>query len=362
MSGRSHASDQPHVNHLSHGPLPNWLSPIAWAASLAYGAAVRANNRRFERSRSRTRARVPVISVGNMTAGGTGKTPFVRWCWNELRKSGHHPAIALRGYRSKDGVSDEAEEYRALLPGVRVAVGADRVAALERALCENPIIDCAILDDGFQHRRLARDLDIVLIDASRPALDGGLLPSGWLREPPEGLRRADMVVVTRATGVDAGLAASIERWHGRPPAAWTRHAWSGLDVFECAPGAAPSLRREPIGWLAGRLVDVCVGIGNPAPFLHELRAAGAQIGGTELRRDHAMYDARDAARLASQAASTKSCLVVTGKDWVKLSTSLATAAERPAVCVAVPRVDIEFIAGDARVRAALRQAAAVIQG
>lgn len=362
MSDRAHAGDHGPVPHPSDGPLPKWLSPIAWAASLAYGAAVRANNQRIERSRTQRRARVPVISVGNMTAGGTGKTPFVRWCWSELRMSGHHPAIALRGYRSKGGLSDEAEEYRALLPGVRVAVGADRAAALERVLLENPSIDCAVLDDGFQHRRLARDLDIVLIDASRPALDGALLPAGWLREPPEGLRRADMVVVTRATGVDAGLAATIKRWHGRPPAAWTRHAWSGLDVFECAPGAAPVQRREPIGWLAGRLVDVCVGIGNPAPFLRELQSAGAQIGGTELKRDHAVYDVGDAARLASHAASTKSCLVVTGKDWVKLSRSLAASGKRPAVCVAVPRVDIAFLAGDVQVRSALRQAAAVIHG
>jgi tetraacyldisaccharide 4'-kinase len=175
------------------GPLHQALAPLAHMAAFAYGLGVRARNSLWDANiRKPTSVGIPVISVGNVSVGGTGKTPFVRWCVEALQASGHHPVIALRGYGARGGVSDEAEEFRAMLPGVPVAVGADRVASIARARAADQRIDCAVLDDAFQHRQIARDLDIVLVDAGRPAINGALLPAGWLREPARALRRASM--------------------------------------------------------------------------------------------------------------------------------------------------------------------------
>ena len=132
----------------------------------------------------------------------------------------------MRGYRAgATGISDEAAEYASRIPEVPLAVGADRIPAV--AAVPGPP-GSIVLDDGFQHRRVHRDLDIVLVDAVRSGFDRGMLPSGPRREPRSALRRADVVVVTRASKIDPVLAAEIERHHGRPPLAWTRHAWTGL--------------------------------------------------------------------------------------------------------------------------------------
>lgn len=342
------------------GPLPRWLAPVTQAASAAYGAAVRLRTRRFEASGARDRLRLSVISVGNITAGGTGKTPFVRWCVEELRSAGRTPAIALRGYRAHDGQSDEAEEFRVLLPGVPVAVGADRARALARLLTERTDVDCVVLDDAFQHRSLARDLDIVLVDASRPGLGGALLPAGWLREPAEGLRRAGAVVVTRAVGVDPRLAVEIERLHGRPPLAWTRHAWQGVDVMECSPGSAPVQRQERVECLRGRRVVVALALGNPGPFIAQLQEAGAEIVEQALRRDHAPYTQRDAERLLRSALRHEAMIVTSFKDWTKLGRAVVRARARAPVEVGVPRLAIEFLAGLEEMQRILHAAAAAV--
>jgi tetraacyldisaccharide 4'-kinase len=323
-----------------------------------YGAAIRIRARRHNGAGPRARVPVPVVSVGNITAGGTGKTPFVRWCAEALAAEGRTPAIALRGYRAHGGLSDEAEEYRALLPAVPLAVGANRARTIAALLARRPDVDCVVLDDGFQHRGLARDLDIVLVDATRPGLAGRLLPAGWLREPSQALRRADAVVVTRAERVDSGLSAEIERAHGRPPLAWTRHAWQGVDVLRCSPGTAPTRRMEPVEWLRDRRVVVALAIGNPAPFMAHLRQAGAEIVEEVVRRDHAPYTDRHAARLVRAAISHHAGLVTSLKDWTKLGPALVTVTERAAVEIAVPHLAIEFVAGLGEMRRILHAAAA----
>lgn len=342
------------MSHRQAGPLPAWLAPLARVAALGYGAAVRARG-----SRSRRASRLPfaVISVGNITAGGTGKTPFVRWCAASLRAAGHSPAIALRGYASRDGRSDEAEEYRALLPEVPLAVGADRAASLVRLRRDHPELDCAVLDDAFQHRKVQRDLDVVLVDATRPGLEGALLPAGWLREPATGLARADLVIVTRADGEDPALAALVQRFHGRAPAAWTRHAWREVDVFECRAGEPPVAARVPTEWLRGRRAVVAAAIGNPAPFAAAAESAGCQVLALHLRRDHAAYSPRLAQALAAESARHDGILLTTWKDWTKLGAALAAGRAFPSVTVAVPRVEVQFLSGEHRVREALNAAA-----
>lgn len=332
---------------MSGGPLPAWMAPVALPASWAYGAAVRWRSRRFDRGGAR-RLALPTISIGNVAAGGTGKTPMTAWTVAALRAAGHRPLIAMRGYAARRGERpDEAREYEVAAPGTPVVVGGDRFAAIEAALSAGVDADSVVLDDGFQHRRLARDLDIVLVDALRPSLDDALLPMGWLREPSEALRRADAVVVTRASAIDPALARRIEALHGRPPTAWTRHAWRSLALH--APGGAAVVER--IAWLAGRRVVALFGVGHPEALLRAYRDAGAEIVASIRAPDHARHDAAAVTGyLARARAAGAEAIATTRKDWTKLEPHLAALppADRP--LVVVPDVGIECIDGERELR------------
>lgn len=336
----------------ARGPLPAALRPLAVPASWAYGAGVRLH-RALASMRAPRDAGIPVVSVGNVSAGGTGKTPFVRWTVGALEETGRVPAIAMRGYGARAGLSDEAEEYRAMLPGTPLAVGGDRAAAIARVRARFPEIDAVVLDDGFQHRALVRALDIVLVDATRPAVDGALLPAGWLREPADALERADLVVITRAEREDARIADLVRRARGRGPDAWTRHAWEVVDRFVGAdprPGIATDL--------AGMRVAVACAIGNPQAFAGDVRAHGAEVAAERFARDHHAYSDAEVDAIAAGAGGLP--VVVTGKDWAKIGPAVARsrgAAARGEWLV--PRVGIEFVAGEDAVRAALARTMAL---
>src|SRR5947209_3482800 len=155
----------------------------------------------FDRGWARShRAAVPVISVGNLTVGGTGKTPCVEYVARFFRRMELSVAILSRGYGAEHGPNDEALVLEENLPDVPHLQGADRVT-LARTAVEELESEVLVLDDGFQHRRLARDLDIVLIDATNPWGHGYLLPRGLLRESPRGLKRAGVVMLTRCDQV-----------------------------------------------------------------------------------------------------------------------------------------------------------------
>jgi len=337
----------------ARGPVPyGWLAPATWLAARAYEVGVRWRNARFDRGNNVARFdAAPVISVGNLSAGGTGKSPFVAWVADALATAGVQPVIALRGYgaaRPED--SDEAREYALTAPGAHVVVGARRLEALTRAFAAQAALPVArpavvVLDDGFQHRMLARDLDIVLVDASRPALDGDLLPNGWLREPARGLARADLVVLTKAhdPAQRAHAAALVERWRGAPPDAVCDHAWRALEVH-----AADGTRAEPRGWLNGKRALSACALGNPRQF-HAMvaRATGAWPAVLE-RRDHA---AISVAELDDAVRRSGAEVVVTSrKDLVKLR-------GRPCVPLAVPELALEFLEGEATLRGAINAAA-----
>lgn len=327
------------------GPLHQSLAPLAHMAAFAYGMGVRARNSLWDANiRKPTSVGIPVISVGNVSVGGTGKTPFVRWCVEALQASGHHPVIALRGYGARDGVSDEAEEFRAMLPGVPVAVGADRVASIARARAADPRVDCAVLDDAFQHRQIARDLDIVLVDAGRPAINGALLPAGWLREPARALRRASMVIVTRATCIDPILATQIERLHGAAPVAWTRHAWLRVERF----GAGG--RDMPLAALDGAHLVVATALARPEAFVADVAAHGGRIAGDFRFRDHHAFTARDVETIAARARAKGAAVICSGKDWAKLSRLVH---EPAGVEWLVVRAGMAYLDGEAAVRAAI---------
>lgn len=326
------------------GPLTGWCAPVAWIASLAYAAGLRLRETRLSGTLPWQAPRA-VISVGNVSAGGTGKSPMVRWICDELRAMGRRPAIVLRGHRGGER-SDEVLEHRAEMPGTPVAVGADRRAAIERLLRHDPTVDALVLDDAFQHRGVARDLDLVLVDALRPAIDGALLPLGWLREPAGALGRAGAVVVTRASGIDAALAACIAHHHGRPPVAWARHAWQGLRI-----AGQGSETAESVAWLRGREVRVVAGIGHPEAFVAQVEAAGARVVAVSRVADHQAYAPGFLARLA---AGRPCDLVCTGKDWVKLAVEPVPQGMR----VIRPVLQVGFEQGAEQLRALLRDALA----
>lgn len=324
------------------GPLPAWLTPITLPGSMLYDVVTVVRNRRFDRGRGVERISRPVISIGNISAGGTGKSPMVAWLARELQSRDVRPVIAMRGYRkSSSGIVDEAAEYETLLPGVPIVAEPDRVAAV-REFLQRGEADCVLLDDGFQHRRLARDLDLVLIDATRPAIDGRLLPAGWLRERADGLRRADAVIVTRAQERNGDLAALIRRYHGRDPIAWTRHAWRSLTIGRPQEGARWQSMSASTDWLAGKRVAIMLGVGNSEAVRRQIEAAGATVAADFSARDHHDYAAPEVRRFCTAHADVDA-FFVTPKDWVKLW-SLLPSAEWPRPVV-VPVLGLEFLSG-----------------
>ncbi len=216
----------------------------------------------------------------------------------------------------------------------------ERYGALSSLLQEYPEIDSVELDDGFQHRRLARNLDLVLVDATRDTMHDRLLPRGWLREPLASLRRADAVIVTRAEAVDDELATALRRWHGKPPIAWSRHAWTGLAVYH----RPERTKDEPVGWLDGKRVVTLLGIGNPESVRRQVEAAGAVIAADVPARDHERYDVAKLAAVKS-VCNGVDAVVMTSKDWVKVR-RLAVIESLP-VPIVVPKLVIDVFEGAA---------------
>lgn len=334
-------------------PLPVWCAPAAQAAALVYGSVVRARNARLERGHGVRKVDRPVISVGNIVAGGTGKSPFVRWVAKWAVDHGLAPMIAMRGYRAKHGRSDEADEHRLLMPDVVLAVGADRYAKISAALTNRPGVGAVILDDGFQHRQIARDLDLVLIDAARSELDGRLLPHGWLREPASGLRRAHGIIITRARGFDQTLASAVEAKHGRPPVAWCDHRWSQLCIHRAPHRGEAQTEQVSPEWLKGVRVAVWAGIAHPQPFVDQVTQAGAIVVSMPRRSDHARYSRQTIAKLAADAqAEGAQAVVMPGKDWVKVATDMDVIG----MPVVVPQLELHFIYGEEALGELLRNA------
>lgn len=324
-----------------NGPLHRGWSPITLPASWIFGRAVAMRNARLDRQVA-WRAPRPVVSVGNISAGGTGKSPMVRWICEQLGQAGLRPAIAMRGYRGHAG-SDEAAEHRESLPTVPVWIGADRRAAIESGLACDPEIGVIVLDDGFQHRRVARAFDLALVDASRPSLEGAMLPHGWLREPWSALRRASAVVLTRSEDPDAALDSAVRSAHGRPPLARCGHAWSGVACHEGSAAVEARIER-----LRGASVAVWAGVGHPQAVVADATRHGARVVDVPPLADHQRFDPSLVARLVVRArAAGAAAVLCTPKDWVKLR---FVPVPMP---VLVPRVTLRFESGEAELRSEL---------
>lgn len=292
------------------------LRGLMRAAEIPYSLAVGWRNRQYDRGRRTIeRVEVPVVSVGNLTLGGTGKTPLVEWLARWFRAAGVRVTIVSRGYGAEAGTrNDEARELEQKLPDVPHVQNRDRAAAARMAIAE---FDCQLilLDDAFQHRRIHRDLNIVVVDALEPFGLDHVFPRGTLREPLAGLRRADAIVLSRCDLVDADERQRIRDAIARfaPSAIWLEASHRPVKLLSA------SGSERPIATLAGQAVAAFCGIGNPAGFRHTLAELGCRL--VEMREfsDHFAYQRADVESLSEWTrALPVEAVVCTHKDLVKL--------------------------------------------
>lgn len=287
-------------------------------ASWPYQFAVSMRNRRFDQGHDVHACGVPVISVGNLTTGGTGKTPIVCGLAQQLRERNLRVALVSRGYGREDrDMNDEAMELHDRLPDVPHIQDPDRVAAARIAVeeLESEII---LMDDGMQHRRLHRDLNLVVVDATCPFGYGFVLPRGLLREPTSGLRRADLCVVTRCDSVSEETLEEIVRQiraagGDELPIVRSVHQPSGLLEH-------PD-RIEPVDCYLGKKVAVLTAIGNPDAFETTVRQCDMTIVASRHLPDHDPYrpeTVRELIEWSQQLGSSVDAIVCTHKDLVKL--------------------------------------------
>lgn len=307
-------------------------------AEVPYTLAVRWRNHRYETGRARVhRLPVPVISVGNITLGGTGKTPLVEWIGRWLSQRGVRVGIVSRGYGARGGArNDEALELQERLPGVPHVQNPDRVEGA-RAAIRDFGCEAIVLDDAFQHRRIARDLDLCVLDALEPFGYGHVFPRGALREPPEGLRRADAVILSRADDVPPDQHETIRQTVAglAPRAAWAEvvHAPQALCNTRGQRAAAASLADSPVAAFCG--------VGNPAGFRKTLEKLGYQVIAFREFADHYRYTKADVASLIAWTHRLDIAAVVcTSKDLVKLG--IDRLGSRPLWSVTVA---VNFLAG-----------------
>ncbi len=266
--------------------VPPLLRKLLWPLSALYGAVVRARVRLYAHGwLKQKRLNGTVISVGNLTVGGTGKTPMVIWLAEKFLADGKRVAILSRGYRGANGTSDEIELMKFRLQDrVTFGVGKNRFAEGRRLESQQPI-DVFLLDDGFQHLQLARDLDILLMDASRPLGGEALLPEGRLREPLAAMSRANLIVFTRADTASGTLEAIGKLQQFPVFAASTR-----LLGFRRFGGEVSLLSANEIG--VGPFFAFC-GLGNPDAFFRDLGNWGLTICGQGVFSDHHRYTQRE---------------------------------------------------------------------
>ncbi len=328
------------------------LSTILCPLSLLYGLGMAVRSALYRRGVLPTHALdVPVISVGNLAAGGIGKTPLVAMLARELSGKGLRVVVSSRGYKRKhcqgeivsDGEAillppeasgDEPAMLARRLKGVPVVVGKNRHRVCSRALSAYPC-DVLILDDSFQHIRLHRNCDIVLLDANDPFGNGRLLPSGPLREPRTALKRADLIVLSRAEPEQdvPSKIQQIGRWTDAPVVAcrhratgWMSHADETI---------------HPIDSLRGRRVAAFAGIGSPDAFRRTLQQVGVHIAWFQTFPDHHWYAPDELLSISDQAKKAGAeALVTTEKDGVRIPQQFV---DDPSLYIL--RIEAEVISG-----------------
>ena len=298
------------------GPAAVLLRILLKVPALVYSIAVTLRNLLYSKGRLRIYSvDVPVISIGNITVGGTGKTPLVIWLCNFLKEKDIACAILTRGYKTKKSkLSDEPAILAKSCPDANVIVNSNRLAAAHKAVSS---FDAKVLvmDDGFQHRRLYRDLDIVTIDAMCPFGSDRILPAGLFREPISSLKRAHAAVITRSDQTTQTELVQIE-----DKLKQTNH-----DLFIAKAAHTPlcvkSFRNNEIGLeeLKDKKIFAFCGIGNPDSFLDTLKRLGTNLLGSIIYNDHHRYSKNDITDIYEQAVYLNADLILsTQKDWTKI--------------------------------------------
>ena len=313
-----------------------------------YRIGVWYRNRRFDTAKKQLgvpgdsrikRASVPVISIGNLTTGGTGKTPLVVAVTKYLRKQNVRVALISRGYGSdpeQPGRNDEAMELEHRLPDVPHLQDPDRHRMTNIAV-EELGSEAIVLDDGFQHRQLHRDLDIVTIDATVPFGYGRLLPRGLLREPIASVCRADLVVITRVDLVSQQQTDKILNQLSK----WITADQIVLTRMNTTRAINASGEGRSISELGKQPTFVFCGIGNPDGFESTIKQVGIETTGKAVFPDHHRYDRSDVELIGQKAAeSGAKQIVCTHKDLVKVGVDRLNGLPLFAI-----EIDVEFISG-----------------
>lgn len=301
-----------------------FLRWVLWPLSVPYRLAAAGKNALYDTgAKSIYQSPLATFSIGNLSVGGTGKSPMVAWLAQYLRSHQLRVAILSRGYGElADGQNDEALELEQLLPDVPHLQHWDRVASAKLAL-EELDMQCLVLDDAFQHRRIGRHLDLVLLDATDPPRARRVLPAGLFREPLSSLRRADVVVLTRTSLADPKQLSRLESLVHRhsPDALVVRadHRPQGLWAYSPL-GQALDSEQEAVSTLKDAKVLAFCGIGNPNSFFKTLENAGAEVLDRMAWPDHHAYSREDVERMSQWVRCHPSCekVVCTMKDLVKL--------------------------------------------
>jgi tetraacyldisaccharide 4'-kinase len=270
-------------------------------------------------------APLPVISIGNLSAGGTGKTPATAYVAKGLFERGFKPAVLTRGYGAdqNDGQSDEARELARSVPSMPIIVNPNRTHGAQ--LAKQRDCNVAVLDDGFQHWQLKRDLDIVLIDATRAFESAHRLPWGYLRESRSALRRTGIVLLTRAdqvSGPELEARTKAVRQYVNKSCLVLQAEHKPAHLRKLGENAEVSPDT-----LKGRAVWAACGLGNPGAFFKTVAMSGASIKGTQVFADHHAFTVADCAKVCAAAKSGDAELVlITEKDaakWESFATQLA---------------------------------------
>jgi tetraacyldisaccharide 4'-kinase len=314
------------------------------AVSYPYCAAVMLRNYLYTKGLLKEhQAATTVISVGNITVGGTGKTPLVIWLSNSLRQKGIKCAILTRGYKTGESkLSDEPAILAKNCPAAKVVVKADRVVGAAEAI-DKFGATVLVMDDGFQHRRLSRDLNIVTIDATGPFGYGKILPAGLLREPVASLKRAHAVVITRCDQTTEPALKELEQtlYSINPDMVIARSTHM--------PVCAKAIERKEISLeeLKDRKVFAFCGIGNPNAFLATINKLGINPVGSRIFNDHHHYMDECLADIYEEARYLGADLVLTTeKDWTKT----ALPARIKDILFAYLAIEIRFLTGEEQLR------------
>jgi tetraacyldisaccharide 4'-kinase len=315
------------------------------AAALGYRIAAAVRNAAFDHGlRLVTKVSVPVVSIGNISLGGTGKTPMVEWVARWYREREIRVAILSRGYGESAGLNDEGRVLEDNLPDVPHLQNRDRVRLAHTAV-EELESELLVLDDGFQHRRLARDLDIILLDALQPPSVNRIFPRGLLREPMPALRRAHVVVLSRADLVDSAVRADIRTKVKRvaPTAHWVEARHAPRDLVD-AEGVG-----TPLNEAVNTRVAAFCGIGNPDGFRRTLEVLGVELIDFRVFPDHHAYSRTDISDLISWLGNVHADLALTTqKDLVKVRTQTLGAVPLRAL-----RIGLEIVRGQGELERSL---------